>query len=185
MTATAGLIGPLSPSESRDDNDDSRSYQAGGSTVTATLGNYAAPEDTSLTKPGPRMLLSSRGERGMSTWFVFLACQQHLLTVTVYVGAAASIAFLQTVRRVVAGQIGPTNFSQNMDSEKMLEIETPQSTDDTMGLTVEQKLHFLQCYFSVVSTLFATEITAIAADPVVSRLKHSSTYLTHQNLKLA
>lgn len=89
------------------------------------------------------------------------------------------------MRRVVAGQIGPTNFSQNMDSEKMLEIETPQSTDDTMGLTVEQKLHFLQCYFSVVSTLSAVEISAIAADLVVSRRKHSSISLTHQNLKPA
>jgi hypothetical protein len=108
-----------------------------------------------------------------------------LLIVTVYVGAAASIAFLQTVRRVVAGQIGPTNFSQNMDSEKMLEIETPQSTDDTMGLTVEQKLHFLQCYFSVVSTPFAAETAAIVADYVTSRQKHSSISLIHQNLKLA
>jgi hypothetical protein len=108
-----------------------------------------------------------------------------LLTVTVYVGAAASIAFLQTVRRVVAGQIGPTNFSQNMDSEKMLEIETPQSTDDTMGLTVEQKLHFLQCYFSVVSTPFAVQPAATAADLFTSRRKHSSTSSIHQNLKLA
>lgn len=70
MTATAGLMGPLSPSESRDDNDDNRSYQAGGSTTTAPLGNYAASEDTTLTKPGPRMLLSSHGERGMSMWFL-------------------------------------------------------------------------------------------------------------------
>ena len=70
MTATAGLMGPLSPSESRDDNDDNRSYQAGGSTTTAPLGNYTASEDTSLTKPGPRMLLSSHGERGMSMWFL-------------------------------------------------------------------------------------------------------------------
>ena len=70
MTTTAGsLIGPLSPSESRDENDDSRSYQTGGSNVTATLGNYATSEDTSLTKPGPRMLLSSHGERGVSTEF--------------------------------------------------------------------------------------------------------------------
>ena len=64
------------------------------------------------------------------------------------------------MRRVVAGQIGPTNFSQNMDSEKMLEIETPQSTDDTMGLTVEQKSNFLQCYFSVVRILFVVDIVA-------------------------
>jgi hypothetical protein len=67
----------------------------------------------------------------------------------------------------------------------MLEIETPQSTDDTMGLTVEQKLHFLQCYFSVVSTLFALEVEAIAADTVTSRRKRLSISLTHQNLKLA
>jgi len=47
-----------------------------------------------------------------------------------------------------------------MDSEKMLEIETPQSTDDTMGLTVEQKSNFLQCYFSVVRILFVVDIVA-------------------------
>lgn len=70
--------------------------------------------------------------------------------ISVYVGAAASIAFLETVRRVVAGQIGPSHFSHTMNSDKMLEIETPQSTDDTMEITVEQKLQFLQCYFSVV-----------------------------------
>lgn len=66
----------------------------------------------------------------------------------------------------------------------MLEIETPQSTDDTMGLTVDQKLHFLQCYFSVVSIHLAVEVAAVVTDHVVSRRKHSSTSLTHQNLKL-
>jgi hypothetical protein len=72
-----------------------------------------------------------------------------------------------------------------MDSEKMLEIETPQSTDDTMGLTVEQKLHFLQCYFSVVSNFHAIAIAATAADKITFRRRHSSIYLIHQNLKLA
>lgn len=71
---------------------------------------------------------------------------------TVYIGAAASIAFLQTVRQVVAGQIGPSNFSHSKDSERMLEIEAPQLLTDTITITNEQKLHFLQCYFSVVST---------------------------------
>jgi hypothetical protein len=70
-TATRGLAGPLSPSESREDNDDVTHYQAVGSTATATLGGCAAVEDTSLTAPGPRMLLSSHGERGMSTWPLF------------------------------------------------------------------------------------------------------------------
>jgi hypothetical protein len=61
---TSGLIGPLSPSESRDDDDDTRNYQAVGLTATMRSGNTVA-EDTSLTAPGPRMLLSSHGERGM------------------------------------------------------------------------------------------------------------------------
>lgn len=81
---------------------------------------------------------------------------------TVYVGAAASIAFLQTVRRVVAGQIGPSTFSRNIDSEKMFEFDPPESTDDTMGITVEQKLQFLQCYFSVVRTSLAAPAVAEA-----------------------
>ena len=67
-TAAAGPIGPLSPSESRDDNEDNRSYRAAGSIATAALGGYTAAEDTSLTAPGPRMLLSSHGERGMLAW---------------------------------------------------------------------------------------------------------------------
>jgi hypothetical protein len=103
---------------------------------------------------------------------------------TVYVGAAASIAFLQTVRRVVAGQIGPSNFSHSMDSEKMLEIETPQSTDDTMSITEEQKQLFLQCYSSVVRTPFIKQIPYRAADTIVSRRKRSSTYSIRQNWML-
>jgi hypothetical protein len=89
---------------------------------------------------------------------------------TVYVGAAASIAFLQTVRRVVAGQIGPSNFSHSIDSEKMLEVETPEATDDIMGITVEQKLQFLQCYFSVVRIDLATLTVVEATDS--ARRKH-------------
>jgi hypothetical protein len=61
---TPGLIGPLSPSESRDEDNDT-SYQAAGLAAATRSGNIVA-EDTSLTAPGPRMLLSSHGERGMS-----------------------------------------------------------------------------------------------------------------------
>jgi hypothetical protein len=103
---------------------------------------------------------------------------------TVYVGAAASIAFLQTVRRVVAGQIGPSNFSHSMDSEKMLEVETPEATDDTMGITVEQKLQFQQCYFSVVRTDLATTLTVVEATDFARR-KHLSTSSILQNSMIA
>lgn len=75
-----------------------------------------------------------------------------------YIGAAASIAFLQFVRRVVAEQIGPSDFSHSKDSEKMLEIETPKPTDRAMEITAEQKLQFLQCYFSVVRTSYLEKV---------------------------
>ncbi|KAI9148305.1 Filamentous growth regulator [Paramyrothecium foliicola] len=130
MGGTADLFRPLSPSESREENEETGSYRAPGSATSAKVSRKAAPKDSALVANGPRMLLSSHGER-------------------VYIGGAASIAFLQTVRRVVAGQIGPSDFSQNKESESMLEIETPQSTEDAMEIGVEQKLQFLQCYFSV------------------------------------
>lgn len=58
--------GPLSPSESRDDNDDTRSYQTMDTAGASRLDDSAVAENTSLTTLGPRMLLSSHGERGMS-----------------------------------------------------------------------------------------------------------------------
>ena len=67
-----------------------------------------------------------------------------------YIGAAASIAFLQTVRRVVTKQIGPSDFTNSNDNDRMLEIDAPQTTVDAMGITAEQKLQFLRCYLSVV-----------------------------------
>jgi hypothetical protein len=70
-----------------------------------------------------------------------------------------------------------------MDSEKMLEVETPEATDDTMGITVEQKLHFLQCYFSVVRTFLATLTSAEATD--FPRRKLSSISSILQNLMSA
>ena len=79
------------------------------------------------------------------------------LTRAVYIGAAASIAFLQTVRRVVAGHIGPSDFTNSKENDRMLEIDAPQTTVDAMEITAEQKLQFLRCYFSVV------RITAAAA----------------------
>lgn len=42
----------------------------------------------------------------------------------------------------------------------MLEVEPQESTDDTMGITVDQKLHFLQCYFSVVRSFLAAPVVA-------------------------
>lgn len=73
---TTGHIGPLSPSESRDGNDDARIYQAMVPTALMGSDGNAVAEGTSLTTPGPRMLLSCRGERGMPILsLVFPNCQ--------------------------------------------------------------------------------------------------------------
>ncbi|KAM0715806.1 hypothetical protein Q7P37_008320 [Cladosporium fusiforme] len=121
---------PLSPTESREENDDSLDCPDLGPSAKELDNGQRATKDSALSALGPRMLLNCHGEK-------------------VYVGAAASIAFLQTVRRLVAEQIGPSDFSNSKDSERMLEIEAPKSTVDAMEITVDQKLQFLQAYFSV------------------------------------
>lgn len=65
VVGTSGHNGPLSPSESRDDNDDTRSYQTTGPAGSSRVDDTSMAENTSLTKLGPRMLLSNHGERGM------------------------------------------------------------------------------------------------------------------------
>lgn len=64
VLGTVGHNGPLSPSESRDDNDDTRSYQTMGPTGSSRLEDTAMVENSSLAKFGPRMLLNNHGERG-------------------------------------------------------------------------------------------------------------------------
>ncbi|VUC35839.1 unnamed protein product [Clonostachys rosea] len=83
-----------------------------------------------------RMLLNLRGER-------------------VFIGGAASISFLQTVRGLVAEQIGPSPFSHNEKSETMLEVESPRAIRDPepdtreIELSEDQRLHYMRCYYAV------------------------------------
>jgi hypothetical protein len=67
---TTGIVGPLSPFESQDGNDGASSHQVVCPTAMARLDENAAAEDTSLITPGPRLLLNSHGERGMSLRFL-------------------------------------------------------------------------------------------------------------------
>ncbi|KAL3297138.1 nitrate assimilation regulatory protein nirA [Colletotrichum asianum] len=97
--------------------------------------------DPSLLANPSRMLRSLHGEQ-------------------VYVGGAAAISFLQTVRQVVAGQIGPSPFSHNDDTETMLEVESPETRATTsptaetaVELNVQQKLACLHCYYSATEGL--------------------------------
>ncbi|KAF4922378.1 putative transcriptional regulatory protein [Colletotrichum viniferum] len=97
--------------------------------------------DPSLLANPSRMLRSLHGEQ-------------------VYVGGAAAISFLQTVRQVVAGQIGPSPFSHNDDTETMLEVESPETRATTsptaetaVELNVQQKLAYLHCYYSATEGL--------------------------------
>lgn len=79
------------------------------------------------------------------------------LTGLVYIGGAASISFLQIVRNLVSQQIGPSAFSHNETSDKMLEIESPTATtDDGLGdliLGQAQKVQYLNSYLKVVCLL--------------------------------
>lgn len=76
-----------------------------------------------------------------------------------YIGAAASITFLHTVRQVVASQIGPSPFSTTASNESMLEVESPRAeglpmtiacNSEAVELDQEQKAEYLQSFYSVV-----------------------------------
>ncbi|RSL59918.1 hypothetical protein CEP54_007035 [Fusarium duplospermum] len=99
-------------------------------------GSQSEQTDASSTNP-PRMLLNSRGER-------------------VYIGGAASISFLQIVRDLVSQQIGPSAFSHNEKSDRMLEVESPQANapePEINDLDAEQKLRYLRSYYAVTEAL--------------------------------
>ncbi|PHH62776.1 hypothetical protein CDD81_6668 [Ophiocordyceps australis] len=82
-----------------------------------------------------RMLLNSRGDR-------------------VFIGGAATISFLQLVRRLVAKQIGPSQFSHNASSERMLEKPTPLSQQlQNPRVDMLESLSFVKCYHSVTQGL--------------------------------
>lgn len=77
----------------------------------------------------------------------------------VFIGAAASITFLHTVRQVVASRIGPSPFTSTASNESMLEVESPRAgglpmtiacNSEAVELTSEQKAEYLQSFFSVV-----------------------------------
>jgi hypothetical protein len=79
----------------------------------------------------------------------------------VFIGGAASISFLETVRQVVTTHIGPSPFSHNEGSGFMLETESPQArakavvsseiAQNIEQLTADQTREYLQCYYDVVS----------------------------------
>lgn len=75
--------------------------------------------------------------------------------IEVFVGGAAAISFLQTVRQVVVRQIGPSPFSHNDGMETMLEAESPEarrsiSSDEAVDLGSQQRLDYLKCYYTIV-----------------------------------
>lgn len=78
---------------------------------------------------------------------------------SVYIGSAASISFLQVLRRVVSEQIGPSPFSHNDKAETMLEKASPDQkmievTSPSLTLpelSMNEKQAFVRCYCTVVS----------------------------------
>ncbi|KAK1515585.1 uncharacterized protein CCOS01_12783 [Colletotrichum costaricense] len=96
------------------------------------------PESSLLANPS-RLLRSAHGEQ-------------------VFVGGAAAISFLQTVRQVVVRQIGPSPFSHNDGMETMLEAASPEarrsiSSDEVVDLGDQQRLDYLKCYYTITEGL--------------------------------
>ncbi|KAF4781405.1 hypothetical protein HER10_EVM0011371 [Colletotrichum scovillei] len=101
-------------------------------------GEDTRPGSSLLANPS-RLLRSAHGEQ-------------------VFVGGAAAISFLQTVRQVVVRQIGPSPFSHNDGMETMLEAESPEarrsiSSDEAVDLGSQQRLDYLKCYYTITEGL--------------------------------
>ncbi|KAK1624124.1 hypothetical protein BDP81DRAFT_330602 [Colletotrichum phormii] len=76
----------------------------------------------------------------------------------VFVGGAAAISFLQTVRQVVVRQIGPSPFSHNDGMETMLEAESPEarrsiSSEEAVDLGDQRRIDYLNCYYTITEGL--------------------------------
>jgi hypothetical protein len=79
----------------------------------------------------------------------------------VYIGSAASISFLQVLRKVVSEQIGPSPFSHNDKAETMLEKASPDQKFNEVSspasvlpeVSLSEKQDFVRCCFAVVSDL--------------------------------
>ncbi|KAH6672650.1 putative fungal-specific transcription factor [Plectosphaerella plurivora] len=127
--ATPEMFRPISPSESRPEQDTTPT----DSQQTSSLPN----QNLASMSPHPRMLLNRRGER-------------------VFVGGAASISFLHLIRGVVADQIGPSPFSHNDANGTMMEAESRQEPDmgsplatGLPGLDPETRVRYARVFFAV------------------------------------
>ncbi|KXH52876.1 hypothetical protein CSAL01_09801 [Colletotrichum salicis] len=84
--------------------------------------------------------------------------ESSLLANPIFVGGAAAISFLQTVRQVVVRQIGPSPFSHNDGMETMLEAESPEarrsiSSEEVVDLGDQRRLDYLNCYYTITEGL--------------------------------
>ncbi|OHE99620.1 hypothetical protein CORC01_04978 [Colletotrichum orchidophilum] len=132
---------PISPSVSRQDFGEPRSgaHQSPMTPPRESLIGDDFPAESSLLANRCRLLRSVRGEQ-------------------VFVGSAAAISFLQTVRQVVVRQIGPSSFSHNDGMEMMLEAESPEarrsiSGDETVDLGTQQRLDYSNFYYTTTEGL--------------------------------
>jgi hypothetical protein len=98
-----------------------------------------------------------------------------------YIGAAASIAFLQTVRHIVAQAIGPSEFSHDKIKDNVEGFGLPRSTEDVGDITVEQKMGFLRTYLLVVRVSPVTDFKRPVIDKC--RPKPWSICLIRQSLR--
>ncbi|KAK1659129.1 hypothetical protein BDP55DRAFT_697845 [Colletotrichum godetiae] len=132
---------PMSPSlsqqESEETSNDARQSPMSPSRETQTVEDSRA-ESSLLANPS-RLLRSVHGEQ-------------------VFVGGAAAISFLQTVRQVVVRQIGPSPFSHNDGMETMLEAESPEArrsilSEEAVDLGDQRRLDYLNCYYTITEGL--------------------------------
>ncbi|OIW34815.1 hypothetical protein CONLIGDRAFT_688771 [Coniochaeta ligniaria NRRL 30616] len=112
----------------------------------------------------PRMLLNRRGDR-------------------VFIGEAASISFLQFLRATVSNNIGPSQFSHNAQSDRMLETQPPGSAPslsdhDIANISAEE----ITGYFTVYNSATAGLVQVLSPEEVQSFLNRTDKLLSDDSL---
>jgi hypothetical protein len=73
------------------------------------------------------------------------------LTGPVYVGNAATLAFLQFLRQILSRHMRPSHFTENKRGDVMLEVETPKEGVPDLEEEAGQNRTLIDDYFLAVS----------------------------------
>jgi hypothetical protein len=79
--------------------------------------------------------------------------ESHAKITPVYIGKTAGLAFLHFLRQILSEHMGPSQFTENMRGDVMLEAQLPDAGPPELNLSLEEKALLIDGFFLAVSIL--------------------------------